>query len=112
LTDFEGDNLNSKRKGNGGERELCEMLRSYGISAHRNDQTYKSGFDNPDVEINGYHVEVKRTEKLSLYDAVEQAVNDSNGKTPIVCHRKNRKPWVVIMRLEDFIQAYKALKNS
>ena len=101
--------MNSKRKGNSGELEILHLLEQYGIDCQRNDQRYISGFQNPDIEarVRGHpvHVEVKRTEKLSLYDAMTQAVSDANGKAlPIVCHRRNRKPWVVIIRLSDLLE--------
>lgn len=52
----------------------------------------------------GYHIEVKRTERFSLYAAMEQARRDADGKAvPLVCHRRNHHPWVVVMQLEDFI---------
>ena len=98
--------MNSKRKGSGGEREVAELLRVHGYDAHRNEQRYIGGLNNPDVDgLPGYHIEVKRTEKFSLYDALRQAQRDADGKAvPIVCHRRNRQPWVVVMTLEDFLR--------
>lgn len=100
--------MNSKRKGNAGERELLSILSEAG-KAERNDQRYIGGKDNPDISFrhNGkkYHVECKRCEKLSLYEAMEQAVRDANGHaTPVVMHRRNKKPWLVVLRLSDFLQ--------
>lgn len=97
--------MNSKRKGSAGERELADLLRARGYQAHRNDQRYVSGLNNPDVDgLPGYHIEVKRTERFRLYDALHQACHDADGKAvPIVCHRQNRQPWVVVLALEDFL---------
>lgn len=97
--------MNSKRKGSGGERELAELLQAHGYDAHRNDQRYIGGLNNPDVGgLPGYHIEVKRTERFNLYEAMQQAQHDADGKAvPIVCHRRNRHPWVVVMTLEDFL---------
>ena len=73
--------MNSKRKGSGGERELAELLQAHGYDAHRNDQRYIGGLNNPDVGgLPGYHIEVKRTERFSLYAAMEQARRDADGK--------------------------------
>ena len=99
--------MNSKRKGSAGERELCEILRqAWYESAHRNDQRYVGGVDNPDVAaIPGYHIEVKRTERLSLYEAYEQATRDANGHAvPVVMHRRSRKPWLCVMKLSDWLK--------
>lgn len=63
------------------------------------------GLENPDITLPGMHVEVKRTEALRLYPAMEQAIRDANGKAvPVVMHRKNRAGWLVVMRLEDWIK--------
>lgn len=105
--------MNSKKKGSGGERELCEILRSYGYDSHRNDQRYTGGIENPDISLPMIHVECKRTETLRLYDALEQAIHDANGKSiPAVMHRRNRSPWIVIMRLDDWIILYRAYEQA
>ena len=96
--------MNSKRKGSQGEREFCELCRSYGYDARRNDQIYTGGKDNPDVGgLPGVHVEVKRTEKLNIHAAMQQAIRDADGKAvPIVAHRRNRDIWLITMRAEDW----------
>ena len=100
--------MNAKRKGSAGERELAGILRSHGYESFRNDQMYKGGKDNPDISLQGMHVECKRVEALRLYDALEQARRDANGHAvPCVMHRKNHAPWVVIMYLDDWIQLYR-----
>jgi len=105
--------MNSKSKGSGGERELEKILTAAGLSAHRNNKMYTGGLENPDISIPGVHVECKRCEKLRLYDAMNQAVDDSNGgDVPVVMHRKNRSPWIVIMLLDDWIKLYKDWRNK
>jgi len=101
--------MNVKRKGNAGEQEFLSMLEARGIQATRNEQRYVGGLDNPDIaaQIGGvpFHVEVKRTERFRLYDALDQAKRDANGhRIPIVAHRQNRRPWVVVMDAEDFLR--------
>lgn len=99
--------MNSKRKGNDGERELLSILRQHG-EATRNDQTFIGGKDNPDISFTSgsrrYHVECKRTEHLKLYEAIRQAEADAGSMAiPIVIHRRNREPWYITMRLSDFL---------
>jgi hypothetical protein len=93
----------SRRKGKVGELAAAEELRRlFGVEARRGQQ-FHGGGDSPDVvtSIAGVHLEVKRCEALSLYTAVDQAVADAGEKVPVVLHRRNHKPWVAIVRLDD-----------
>ncbi len=93
----------SRDKGAAGERELArELSRVLGVEARRGCQ-YHGGPGSPDVvaDIPDVHLECKRTERFRLYDALEQAIADAGEKVPVVAHRQNHKPWVVIARLED-----------
>ena len=93
----------SKRKGARGEREAAgELARLFGIEARRGQQ-FQGGPDSPDVvtELEGVHFEVKRCESLSLYAALEQAIADAGDNIPVVLHRRSRKPWLAIVRLDD-----------
>ena len=100
--------MNSRNKGASGERELSKVLREYGFNARRGQQFSGANGDPDVVGINGIHIECKRVERLNIYDAIEQSCRDAKeGETPVVMHRKNRKPWLVTMRLEDFIDMYR-----
>ena len=94
----------SRNKGKRGELELAaELKRLFNIEARRGVQ-YHGGADSPDVttELSELHFEVKRTERLSLYPALKQAIDDAGTeKIPVVCHRANHQDWVVIIRLND-----------
>ena len=102
-----------RRKGATGERELALVLREAGFSDARRGQQYSGTETSADVVgLPGIHIECKRTEALRLYDATEQAQRDSgeSGDKPAVFHRKNGKPWVVIMGLDDWLELYRAWK--
>ena len=95
----------SKNKGKVGEREFAHLLSNLGVEAKRGVQ-YQGGEESPDVvhALEGIHFEVKRSEQLSMYKALAQADNDSGlYDVPVVAHRKNNKPWVVVLYAEDFI---------
>ena len=66
--------------------------------------------DVPDLTgLSGIHIEVKRVEKLNVMEAMEQSIRDSERMgdgVPALFHRRNRKPWLVTMRLEDWISMY------
>lgn len=96
--------INSRAKGANGEREWRDQLLAHGIEARRGQQFSGLG-DSPDVvaDTPGWHPEVKRVEALNIEKAMEQAINDAKGKRPYVAHRKNKKPWLVTIKAEDWI---------
>lgn len=103
--------VNSKRKGAVGERELARKLREYGYNARRTVQ-YNGKAEDGEADLQGLpgiHIECKRVEKLSLYEAMAQAKRDSagSGELPAVFHRKNNCEWVVVLTLDDFMKIYK-----
>lgn len=97
--------INSKRKGKVGELELVNILKDRGLTARRTQQ-YSGTDGTSDViceELNDFHIEVKRDERLNVQKALTQAENDSINKVPIVVHRKNREKWKVTLYLDDFL---------
>ena len=108
--------MNSKRKGDTGELELLHSLEARGIPCHRNQQgllaDFRGGRGNPDIwmqlDRTDFHVEVKRTERFALYPSLQQAQRDAlPPMIPVVIHRQSRKPWVVVMTLDDFLSIQK-----
>lgn len=98
---------NSRRKGAQGERELARSLKEYGYDCRRGQQYSGANGDADVVGLPGIHIECKRVEKLNLYDAVAQSVQDARqGETPAVFHRKNNCEWLVTLRLDDFMRLY------
>lgn len=95
----------SREKGKRGEREVAALLRQHGIEARRGQQYCGAAGDADVVGMDGFHIEVKRTERFDLYGALDQAKEDAReGETPIVFHRKNGKPWVVVMDAAEFLE--------
>jgi hypothetical protein len=106
--------INSRNKGASGERELAKVLSNLlGATARRGQQ--HSGLEGKDVviDIEGLHVECKRVEKLNIHNAVEQSKRDAQPcELPIVCHRKNRQPWLVTCELSQLIELSKLIVES
>jgi hypothetical protein len=98
--------VNSRAKGAAGERELANRLKELGLTARRGQQFCGANGDSDVVceELSAYHLEVKRVQALNIHDAMSQAVRDGKDKTPVVVHRKNNKPWLATLFLEDFIR--------
>ena len=94
---------NGRAKGARGEREAAkEWARVIGCQARRGQQ-FAGGTDSPDVvhDCGAIHLEAKRVERGNPYDWMDQAARDAGGKIPLVLHRRNNRPWLAIVRLDD-----------
>lgn len=102
--------INSKQKGARGEREFSSFLKDRGIAAHRTQQFCGRGGDSADVQstVRDIHWEVKRTEALRIYKAMEQACSDCKApKIPVVAHRQNNQDWIAIVPMDQFLRLCK-----
>lgn len=96
----------SRDKGKVGEREVAELIRSYGFEARRGQQ-HRGGPGSPDVihNIPNVHIEVKRMERFNLYEALEQAVSEAEpDDVPVVFHRRNLTQWVAVLDANHFLE--------
>jgi hypothetical protein len=102
-------------KGKRGEREAAaELGQLLGVDARRGVQ-YHGGPDSPDVVLDGVaiHVEAKRTERLTLWPAIDQAKEDApSGRVPIVWHRPNRRGSVVIVETARLLELARELVRA
>ena len=100
----------SARKGANGERELAAVLREYGYNIERGGSM--SFGEVPDLTgLPGVHIECKRVERLNVPEAMKQAQRDSErfkDGMPTVFHRRSREPWLVTMRLSDWMGLYQS----
>ena len=98
----------SQRKGRAGEIELAHALQGYGYDVQPGRAV--SYGEVPDLSgLPLIHIECKRVEKLNVPEAMAQAVRDADkfhDGRPTLFHRRNRQPWLVTMRLEDWIALY------
>lgn len=103
----------SQRKGRSGEIELVNILRDNGIPADPG-QAVSYGSTPDVVGVDGIHVEVKRVEKLNVLTAMNQSIRDSEkfkDGLPTLFHRRNRSPWLVTMRLTDWLKLYERFRS-
>lgn len=107
----------SRDKGKRFERDIANFFKSYGIAARRTAQYCGKTGQAGDVEgVPSVHIECKFVEKLNLEVAYAQSVRDAEAagrsEIPIVIYKKSRKPAMVTMALEDWIDMYLAWMNS
>lgn len=96
----------SRDKGRRGEILLRDYLNSFGLAVRRG---YVFCRESDVVGMQGIHIECKNTEKLNVREAMDQAVREAEKRKdglPAVFWHKSRKPWLTIMRTEDFMTLY------
>jgi hypothetical protein len=95
---------NSRQKGKRGELDAAHALtRLFGWNARRTQQ-FKGTSDSSDVEVAETPEafwEVKREERLNVFEAITTAVAEAGPRLPILMHRKNNTDWLVTVRLVD-----------
>lgn len=98
---------NSRAKGKRAELALSHKLNELGFSTRRGQQFSGANGDADVVGIDGIHIECKNVQRLNIRDAYEQSCNDAReGEIPVVMHKKDRKPWLVTMSLDDWASMY------
>jgi Holliday junction resolvase len=104
--------INSKQKGARFERAVAHILNDHGWAAHRSQQFCGAAGD-ADVTAPDFpfHLECKHVEKLNLYQAFTQAIEDSKGKPPCVVHKKNHSEPLITCRLVDLLEILIALQK-
>ena len=98
----------SQRKGRAGELELARLLQEYGYNVEPG-RAVSYGSTPDIVGRPGVHIECKRAEQLRPYSWLEQAERDAvrfGDGLPAVCFRRSRSPWLVVMKLGDWLELY------
>ena len=103
----------SQRKGADGERELAALLREYGYPVERGGSLSFRAVSygaTPDISgLPGIHIKCKRAEQLRPYGWIAQAERDAvrfGDGLPAVFFRRSRSPWLVVMKLGDWLELY------
>ena len=103
----------SQHKGRAGELELSRILRGCGYDVQPGRAVSYGA--TPDISgLPGIHIEVKRVERLNVPEAMKQAVRDAekfHDGAPTLFHRRSREPWLVTMRLQDWMWLYRMQKR-
>lgn len=91
-------------KGKEGEREVANILKSFGLMARRG-QVWNGEPDiiAPTLPI---HLEVKRQETVKIGEWMRQSQEQSRGLVPAVVFRRSREKWKICMELEDFLRLW------
>lgn len=95
-----------REKGKTGEREVANLISSYGYTARRDGRLDVDLVHNvPDV-----HFEVKRREQLRIREWWEQADFEAGSKEPILVFRQARKPWLAVVDFDFLLRLLKEVR--
>ena len=94
--------IKSRKKHSRGNREFAAICRQNGFTPVCRHGKLENG------ELPGLSVEVRRTQRLHLEDALDDAAGNACGNIPILAHRKDHQPWKITLLLPDFLQLYRA----
>lgn len=106
--------INSKDKGKRAELAVAKLCREAGFDGARRGQQFSGANGDADcVGVPGIHMEVKHVESLNIFNAMDQSIRDAKpDEIPTVFHKKNNKPWLVTMKIEDFFRLYRGEVNG
>lgn len=94
-----------RMKGATGEREWCAMLKAAGIDAKRALGQARDG--GGDVPAPPYLWEVKRRQRVSIYEHMDQVVaaqpQYDGCSVPAIAIRADNREWLVVMRATDLL---------
>ena len=102
----------SRERGKRGERMLSKQFVAAGYTEARRSVQYNGrarGAEADVVGVPGLSIESKFVERLNIVGAYRQSCENAKGTDdiPIVCHKRDREPWLVTLSLDDFIRIYK-----
>ena len=101
----------AREKGARFERELSKLFNEHGFNTHRGYVFHKQS---DVVDLLGIHVEAKAHERMNVWDALTQAVTESEKRKdgmPTVFWKRSRKGIMVCMRFEDWMKLYKIARG-
>lgn len=96
----------SRRKGKTGELEVVNLLKARGMKAQRTAplQAAAGASDADVIGVEGFHLEVKRQERIEIDKWCAQAsLACKPTDIPAVVWRRNSQPWRVALAFEDFL---------
>jgi len=96
----------SRNKGKRGESEVVHLLRAIWAEVRRGAAQSRKGSDASDVEGSPYWIEVKIGQRPNIIAAMEQAVEATDGRPPVVFTRRDGETWLVTMRAEDWVREH------
>jgi len=108
--------VNSKVKGKNYERQIAKVIaKMFGIKCRRTPCSGGLDIKGDVMSLSGiasrFNWEIKRQEKLNIWRALRQSINDAGSKIPVVVFSKNFEPDYIALHLIDFLNILKELEE-
>lgn len=94
----------ARRKGQQSERDIAALVRRVFPDAKRGIGQARFGRECPDVDGTPYWIETKCGKNAPVRSALKQAVDDTDGRVPVVIVKDDRCEPFVVMRLSDWLE--------
>jgi len=100
--------INANKKGKRFEREIAKYLSNkFNVNCRRTPQSGGMNFKGDVINLSGilarFLFECKNQEKLNIWKALHQAINDTVSKIPTVIFTKNFEDNYIALKLDDFV---------
>lgn len=103
----------ARDKGARGERMIRDIFRHHGFTDCRRGYVFQHESDV--IGLPGIHCEIKFVERLNVRAAMTQAEEEAEKRhdgIPTVFHKTSRQPWLVTMRIDDWMKLYKVWEEA
>jgi hypothetical protein len=95
----------SRDKGRLGEQQVATIFRDAGYTCHRVANSGGLCLKGDLTGIDGFHVEVKRQERLDIPKWLRQVREETpEGDVPLLIFRRSREDWQVVIPLDELIE--------
>jgi hypothetical protein len=94
----------ARRKGQQSERDMAALLKRVFPDAKRGIGQARFGRECPDVDGTPYWIETKCGKGAPIRSALKQAIEDTDGRVPVVIVKDDRCEPFVVMRLSDWLE--------
>ena len=109
----------AKQKGRKGQKEIVELLmKTFPDLTDDDIKSTPSSVVGEDIIFSkkakkklGISIEVKYTERLNLWSSIKQAIENCDGRHPVVFFRKNNQQWRVIINADYYLDLLKKARK-
>ena len=110
----------AKQKGRRLQQEVVTQLHKYAPELRKGDiRSTSMGAGGVDVllspaarEIYNFDIECKNVEKLNIWKAMEQAVNNQDEGLPVVIFSRNKAKTYIALEFEEFLKILRGEANE